>query len=119
MKILNLGFLAHADAGKTTTVERLLYLAGETRSLGSVDAGSAKTDWLSVERERGISVKSASARLSVGEVTINIVDTPGHAEFVGEVERALSVLDAAVNSRVGGGGRTGSDGAILVGGKVA
>ncbi|MDR0861634.1 MAG: TetM/TetW/TetO/TetS family tetracycline resistance ribosomal protection protein [Oscillospiraceae bacterium] len=96
MKILNLGFLAHADAGKTTTVERLLYLAGETRSLGSVDAGSARTDWLSVERERGISVKSACTRLNAGDMTVNIVDTPGHADFAGEVERALSVLDAAV-----------------------
>ncbi|MDR0915841.1 MAG: TetM/TetW/TetO/TetS family tetracycline resistance ribosomal protection protein [Oscillospiraceae bacterium] len=96
MKTLNLGFLAHVDAGKTTTVERLLYLAGETRSVGSVDAGSARTDWLAVERERGISVRSACARLTVGDVTVNIVDTPGHADFAGEVERALSVLDAAV-----------------------
>ncbi|MFV0401334.1 MAG: GTP-binding protein [Oscillospiraceae bacterium] len=96
MKVINLGILAHVDAGKTTAVEQLLYRTGTVRALGSVDKGSAHTDWLVVERERGISVRSASATLRYRNLQINLIDTPGHMDFTGEVERALSVLDAAV-----------------------
>ncbi len=94
--IINLGLVAHVDAGKTTTTEQLLYLCGETRAPGSVDGGTAQTDWLPVERARGISVRAASAVLRHGGFRINLIDTPGHTDFAGEVERALSVLDGAV-----------------------
>ncbi|MDL2234273.1 TetM/TetW/TetO/TetS family tetracycline resistance ribosomal protection protein, partial [Ruminococcaceae bacterium OttesenSCG-928-L11] len=96
VSLMNLGVLAHVDAGKTTTVEQLLFQSGELRVLGSVDKGSTQTDQLAVERERGISVTAATAVLESGGVQINIIDTPGHVDFTGEVERALSVLDAAV-----------------------
>lgn len=95
-EIRNIGILAHVDAGKTSLTEQLLYLCGATRSLGNVDEGTAQTDWLSVERRRGISVKAASARLEYQNTVINLIDTPGHVDFVGEVERSLSVLDGAV-----------------------
>lgn len=95
-QIINVGLVAHVDAGKTTTTEQLLYLSGQTRSVGSVDAGTARTDWLDVERERGISVRAASAVLQYGGVRVNLLDTPGHVDFAGEVERALAALDAAV-----------------------
>ncbi|MDR1060043.1 MAG: TetM/TetW/TetO/TetS family tetracycline resistance ribosomal protection protein [Clostridiales bacterium] len=96
MELINLGLLAHVDAGKTTIVEQLLYRSGALREPGSVEKGNTQTDWLNVERERGISVKSSSVSLERGGVRINIIDTPGHMDFTGEVERALSVLDAAV-----------------------
>jgi ribosomal protection tetracycline resistance protein len=93
---LNLGILAHVDAGKTTLTERLLYAAGVIRSLGSVDAGTTQTDSLTLERQRGITIKSAVASFGVGDVTVNLIDTPGHPDFIAEVERVLSVLDGAV-----------------------
>jgi len=96
MKITNLGILAHVDAGKTTTVEQLLFLAGNTRQPGSVDKGNTQTDFLPIERARGISVATASVSLEMDEHRINIIDTPGHMDFTGEVERALSVLDGVV-----------------------
>jgi len=96
MQIINLGVLAHVDAGKTTTVEQMLYLSGKLRSLGSVDKGSTQTDHLSIERKRGISVTSALVDLELDGIKISIIDTPGHMDFTGEVERALSVLDGAV-----------------------
>lgn len=96
MKTVNLGIVAHVDAGKTTLTEQLLYHAGVTRSAGSVDDGTAQTDFMEVERERGISVKSSSASLSYNGSRINLIDTPGHVDFAAEVERSLSVLDAAV-----------------------
>ncbi len=96
MSIRNIGILAHVDAGKTTITERMLYLSGGIHSLGSVDDGTANTDWLEVERRRGISVRSASTSFKYKNITVNLIDTPGHIDFSGEVERSLRVLDAAV-----------------------
>lgn len=95
-KIHNIGILAHVDSGKTTLTEQLLYLTGAIRQIGSVDAGTAATDSLSIEKQRGISVRTATASTEWKNVTINIIDTPGHVDFAGEVERALSALDYAV-----------------------
>ena len=95
-KLICAGLLAHADAGKTTLTEQLLYLAGAIRKAGSVDDGTAQTDWLDVERRRGISVRAASSRLTLGDTAVNLIDTPGHADFSGEVERSLGALDGAV-----------------------
>ncbi len=95
-KTLNLGILAHVDAGKTTLTERLLYAAGVIDRLGSVDAGTTQTDSLALERRRGITIKSAVASFPLGDVTVNLIDTPGHPDFIAEVERVLSVLDGAV-----------------------
>jgi len=96
MKLLNLGILAHVDAGKTTTVEQMLYISGGVRAAGSVDKGSTQTDFLPIERQRGISVATASVTMEFNEMRINIIDTPGHMDFTGEVERALSALDGVV-----------------------
>jgi ribosomal protection tetracycline resistance protein len=93
---LNLGILAHVDAGKTTLTERLLYAAGVIDQIGSVDAGTTQTDSLALERQRGITIKSAVASFPLGDVTVNLIDTPGHPDFIAEVERVLSVLDGAV-----------------------
>src|SRR5215471_11520188 len=93
---LNLGILAHVDAGKTTLTERLLYCAGVIDAPGSVDAGTTQTDSLALERQRGITIKSAVVSFTVGGTTVNLIDTPGHPDFVAEVERALSVLDGVV-----------------------
>jgi ribosomal protection tetracycline resistance protein len=93
---LNLGILAHVDAGKTTLTERLLYAAGVITEVGSVDDGTTQTDSLALERQRGITIKSAVVSFAIGDVTVNLIDTPGHPDFIAEVERALSVLDGAV-----------------------
>jgi ribosomal protection tetracycline resistance protein len=95
-KELNLGIVAHVDAGKTTLTERLLYEAGVIDEVGSVDAGTTQTDSLDLERERGITIKSAVTSFALGEVHVNLIDTPGHPDFIAEVERVLSVLDGAV-----------------------
>ena len=95
-RTLNLGILAHVDAGKTTLTERLLYAAGVIDEIGSVDAGTTQTDSLALERQRGITIKSAVVSFAIGGVTVNLIDTPGHPDFIAEVERVLSVLDGAV-----------------------
>ena len=95
-RTLNLGILAHVDAGKTSLTERLLYAAGVIDEIGSVDHGSTQTDSLVLERQRGITIKSAVVSFVVGGVTINLIDTPGHPDFIAEVDRVLSVLDGAV-----------------------
>ena len=96
MRTLNLGILAHVDAGKTTLSERLLYTAGAIDHVGSVDAGTTQTDSLELERERGITIRSAVASFLVGDLAVNLVDTPGHPDFIAEVERVLGVLDGAI-----------------------
>ncbi|MGW4962271.1 GTP-binding protein [Nonomuraea sp. NPDC004186] len=96
MHILNIGILAHVDAGKTSLTERLLFETGVIARLGSVDEGSTQTDSGEIERRRGITIRTAVASFSLGDLRVNLVDTPGHADFVAEVERALGVLDGAV-----------------------
>ncbi|MCL2551881.1 MAG: TetM/TetW/TetO/TetS family tetracycline resistance ribosomal protection protein [Actinomycetia bacterium] len=96
MQSLNLGILAHVDAGKTSLTERLLYTAGVIDEIGSVDDGSTTTDSLALERQRGITIKSAVVSFTVGGRTVNLIDTPGHPDFIAEVERVLGVLDGAV-----------------------
>lgn len=96
MRKLNLGILAHVDAGKTSLTERLLYATGVIEEIGSVDGGNTQTDSLDQERRRGITIKSAVAAFVVDDVAINLIDTPGHPDFIAEVERVLSVLDGAV-----------------------
>ena len=95
-RTLNLGILAHVDAGKTTLTERLLYAAGVIDEPGSVDAGTTQTDSLALEQQRGITIKSAVVSFAIDDVTVNLIDTPGHPDFIAEVERSLSVLDGAV-----------------------
>jgi ribosomal protection tetracycline resistance protein len=95
-RTLNLGILAHVDAGKTTLTERLLYAAGIIDEIGSVDRGTTQTDSLALEQQRGITIKSAVVSFAIDDVTVNLIDTPGHPDFIAEVERVLSVLDGAV-----------------------
>ena len=96
MTYLNLGVVAHVDAGKTSLTERLLFDTGALDEIGSVDAGSTRTDSLALERERGITIRSAVASFASGGVDVNLLDTPGHPDFIAEVERVLGVLDGAV-----------------------
>jgi ribosomal protection tetracycline resistance protein len=93
---LNLGIVAHVDAGKTSLTERLLHATGVLETVGSVDAGTTQTDSLALERERGITIRAAVATFTVDGATVNLIDTPGHADFIAEVDRSLQVLDGAV-----------------------
>jgi len=95
-RTLNLGILAHVDAGKTTLTERLLFEAGAIGAIGRVDDGTTLTDSLDLERRRGITIRSAVASLVIDDVSVNIIDTPGHPDFIAEVDRVLGVLDGAV-----------------------
>jgi ribosomal protection tetracycline resistance protein len=96
MRTLNLGILAHVDAGKTSLTERLLFAAGVIDRMGSVDDGNTQTDSLELERRRGITIKAAVVSFPIADVTVNLIDTPGHPDFIAEVERVLNVLDGAI-----------------------
>src|SRR5450432_3710148 len=96
MLILNLGIVAHVDAGKTTLTERLLFETGVSTHIGRVDHGDTITDADAIERQRGITIRSAVVTFTIGDIKFNLIDTPGHSDFVAEVERALAVLDGAV-----------------------
>jgi ribosomal protection tetracycline resistance protein len=96
MAIVNIGILAHVDAGKTTLTEQILFRTGVIRAVGSVDKGTAQTDTMELERARGISIRAAVTSFQLHDLKVNLIDTPGHSDFVAEVERSLRVLDAVV-----------------------
>ena len=95
-KVITIGILAHVDAGKTSITEALLHHSGSTTALGSVDKGSAITDGLTMEKSRGISIKSAAVHFTWKQRLFQLVDTPGHIDFSAEVDRSLSILDAVI-----------------------
>src|SRR4030066_1143896 len=92
----NIGIIAHIDAGKTTTTERVLFYTGRTHRMGSVDEGTTVTDWMDQERERGITIVSAAVSAEWKDHQVNIIDTPGHIDFTAEVQRSLRVLDGGI-----------------------
>lgn len=96
MRTLNLGILAHVDAGKTSLTERVLFDTGAIRSLGSVDSGNTHTDNLELERQRGITIAAAVVSFRIGDLTVNLIDTPGHPDFIAEVERVVTLLGSAI-----------------------
>ena len=103
-RIRNIGFMAHIDAGKTTTTERILYFTGVTYKMGEVHEGTAVMDWMDQEQERGITITAAATTCYWNDYRINIIDTPGHVDFTAEVERSLRVLDGAILVLCGVGG---------------
>ncbi|MCX7701770.1 MAG: GTP-binding protein, partial [Gemmataceae bacterium] len=95
-KIRNIGIIAHVDAGKTTTTERILYFSGSKHKVGDVDEGNTTTDFDPLEKAKGITINSAAVAVDWGDHRISIIDTPGHVDFTAEVERSLRVLDGGV-----------------------
>ncbi len=103
-KTRNIGIMAHIDAGKTTTTERILFYTGKTHKLGETHEGGATMDWMEQEQERGITITSAATTAQWKDCKINIIDTPGHVDFTVEVERSLRVLDGSVTVLCAKGG---------------
>src|ERR1035437_9101450 len=95
-KVRNIGIIAHIDAGKTTTTERILFYTGKTYKIGDIDEGNTQMDWMEQEKERGITIVSAATTAFWKDYRINIIDTPGHVDFTAEVERSLRVLDGGI-----------------------
>lgn len=95
-RVRNIGIIAHIDAGKTTTTERILFYTGKTHRIGNVDDGNTVTDWMEQERERGITIVSAAITAEWREHLFNLIDTPGHIDFTAEVQRSLRVLDGGI-----------------------
>ena len=95
-KVRNIGIIAHIDAGKTTVTERILYYSGKEHRIGEVHEGTATMDYLQEEQERGITITSAATTFTWRDLSINLIDTPGHVDFTAEVERSLRVLDGAI-----------------------
>ena len=96
MKIINIGVLAHIDAGKTSVTENLLFFSGATEKCGSVDKGNTVSDSMDIERQRGITVRASTTSIEWNDTKINIIDTPGHMDFIAEVERTFRILDGAI-----------------------
>src|SRR3989337_429113 len=95
-KVRNIGIIAHIDAGKTTTTERILFYTGKTYKIGDIDEGTTQMDWMEQEKERGITIVSAATTAFWKNYRFNIIDTPGHVDFTAEVERSLRVLDGGI-----------------------